>query len=693
MGGFVGKVISFIGRPFGIYTHDETFTDLQVSNLLTPGAADKSGRKTARYKSMGDANTYFKGYRSFQRNYRKKYSKKFMENLGYLPTSTAATRTITKSKAEVYIENLYSYNDVDVIVAKDTYLTDREKYNHAVRSIDGYDYPTGHIIDSNKTYIVIGHNIPKEDTVNVNTQWYYKDNIIDNLNTNYNYNGTEVTINDKQYTVGDIKEDIDDNNQYETECTNKDDNTDIQTIKTDVEDKTFTITNDVYTSEASYINYKATSGEVGDELRYYAIASNTVDIYDKANVDVTTIITMKEDNVMVDTNDRKLNRMLNRLNLSGEQLKSSISNDDMDSAYLMTGINPMYDDNITNKALHKMFDLMSSGSGNVNISIDKLSMKYSFGIEKSTVSGSIGKIGTITRENIAATTTTDEDGNTEDIHAGMTLSLQMDNDEYKVLKITNFAMTYTMSGSDFTAYLDSTGGYCRLIIPLDIMNNFKYKEFVWIYERSLCMLAYATKTVTVQWYETGAFGTLLKIVAVAITIVTLGTASSLSEILLTLTSAIAITYVVEQIARVIGGDIGMVLALIAYVAATIYFTPLTFNSIDMWLMTSQQAIGIESQRIAHEAEALMNNIDKYNEVMKKKNEELEQAQEEMDEHTGIGYIDMFNSAYAGRPNPIFRTIEEYCESIVGSTDLSYLVDYGKQITNNIDMRNSVTVTI
>lgn len=134
MGGVVSALtgignafINFIGRPFGIYTHDETFTDLQVSNLLTPKEADSAARRTAKHASKGDSMNYFRAYRAFQRDYRKKYSAQFMKRQGYAPSSTATAIVATKVKTEAYLETLYGYGEVSVQSFGDRYLTRLEK--------------------------------------------------------------------------------------------------------------------------------------------------------------------------------------------------------------------------------------------------------------------------------------------------------------------------------------------------------------------------------------------------------------------------------------------------------------------------------------------------------------------------------------------------------------------------------------
>ena len=230
MGGIVNTVLNVvtlggwsilkgIAKLFGIYTHNETFTDIQISNLLTPGAADETARRNCKYQAKGNAQTYFQAYKQFQRDYRKKYSAQFMKRQGYAPSTSATTKTATESKAKAYLQSLYGYSVVSVESVKDAYLSLVERYRHAIRTISGYDYPTGQIVVSGKHYnnhtYVQGAN---ETQVIITTTRLYDETIIANLTANYGYDGTYVTIVGEQYLVGDINSEVT-AGQYSTICT------------------------------------------------------------------------------------------------------------------------------------------------------------------------------------------------------------------------------------------------------------------------------------------------------------------------------------------------------------------------------------------------------------------------------------------------------------------------------------------
>lgn len=664
MGGTVGKVISFLGRPFGIYTRDETFTDLQVSNLLTVGEADKNARKNAKYASKGDSMTYFNGYRNFQKDYRRKYSKQFLENSGYSPNSTAQTIVLIESKVEEYIETYYGWLDVSIESSQDKFLTLSEKGNHAIRILPDYNYLTGKVLYDGKSYGLVEYADSGPEEVTVRLIRDYIETIEEYLTANYAYDGTNVTINGTQYLVGTFSSVLNINDEYEVICTATGLPDEIITVSADRYEPI--VSNVLYDEEVTLITYRVISGEVGTELRYRILSSDTADLYNKVTVDITAIIPMKENNVMVDLESRKLERMLRKLNLSGEQLRSSITNPNMDSAYLMKGIDPnAYDLPAINKALFQTFDLFSPDSGNIVISISYLEMAYSFGMVKNDINGSIGSVGTYTKIMQGK---------------GMTLRYQGSATVYRELVITDFIQKYTVSGAGFDSFLDSTGGYTRILIPLDVLNGLKYKEFVEVYERSLCMLAFSTETVEVRWYETTAFGTMLKIVGIVLLFIS----PSLGKVLI----GLAIVLVAKELAKAIGGTAGVIIA----VAAALVALALTGNfsgleTTDIWLQVANTTLSIVNEVQKHELENLMsNNEDQLNKLVEE-SKELQEKVKELEEDQGFGYIP-FDAQYAGRYNLMYESIESYCNGIL-DTNVETLVDYSQQIDYALTTRNSV----
>lgn len=739
--------IQGIFKVLGIEDQTKTITDLTVTQLLTPGAADASARRNSKRAAKGNLERYFKSYRAFQRDYRKKYSKQFMLRQGYAPNSTALSRIIIEEKAKTYIQNLYGYANANIETTAIGYLTEYQKQAHAIQQVTGYNFSTTNIERNGKIYTNHKYEYVTNIEIQITSTRNFIDTIVNNLEDNYGYDGVNVIINGNLYKVGPFVDEVNSQDEYETICTgpvepipyeeniysylienysynevsrevlingiaylvpeeldptinndkyivivsngvDPDETIEVPVIYTQAQEEIIytqadrivnNVTNIAYLTEADLITYRVTSGEVGTELRYWiGIAGSNPDIYDTMSIDITTIIALKEDNVIIDTDDYKLNRMLRKLNLSGDVLRKSLENHQIDNAYLMTGIDPTSNRLADIKVLFRTFDMLAPGSGDIVITVNRLSLKYSFNITKNFVNGVIGPVGTYTKSMSGS-------GGA----AIMTLRHQGSATEYKELIVKNFIQTYEISGHGFAAYLTTGGGYCRIAVPLDVLNKLQYKDFVDVYEYGLCLLAYSHETIEIKWYETSAFGTVLKIVAIVITLYTLGGASSIGAALWGVAGAAAIMVAASMIAKLIGGTAGLIIGAIAGIIAMAYFGGYGFDTSELWLMIADRTIGVINQSIAMEAEKLAIDRDAYMSEMEDKMEEIIKLSKEFENDSFNPYINSLHSAYAGTPNVIFRDTAAYCESIVGSTDLNNLVDYSYQIEQAISLRLDV----
>lgn len=692
MGGAIGKIVGAVVNPIwaisggllfkalGIETQEKTITDLQISNLLTPGAADKTARRTLKTQSLGDAKIYHTGYSQFKRDYRKKYSSKFLKSVGYLPTSTATTYRAVKGKTAEYIKTQYGYQYVHIDTVKDGFLSTQEKITHAVRTLAGYDFSTGTVKLGGNEYFISSTNVLNDIDVEIVLLEDYRKTIKAYLESNYISNGRYVFAG-VEYEVKEVSDTVVAGNYSVTLYPL---NTTLSTLVLNVpiNNITQTVTNALYGQEVTYIKYKVLSGEINPYFRYEIHPVETLCIYDSEVLDITAIVPLKENGTVTDFASNNLKRMLNKLNIASDDLENAVtSNADMDSAYVLTGINPQYNDNITNKAMFDLFSYFVKNNGNYSISLSQLQAKYSFSATKSMNSGSIGSVGTITRQSTGS-------------GAGlvMTLSYQNDLDNYTTIVISNFVLYYVVSGYEVTAYLDSGNGYCRLLIPLELLNNMKYKEFVWIYERSLCLLAFSVDVVKIKWYETAGFGTLLKIAAITMIVFSLGTASSLSSALLSIAASTAVAIGASLLAKAIGGPLGAIVGAAAFVLGMVYAPGVpSMGSTDIWLMSATQAISAMNSVTAMKMDELKVDYEAFVRDMKEKIDYLNEQNEEFDKPR-IDWFNMFDPSYAGRPSDLYSTVESYCTNAT-SASVEYLVDYESQIATQMSYRNSVVAGI
>ncbi len=195
------------------------------------------------------------------------------------------------------------------------------------------------------------------------------------------------------------------------------------------------------------------------------------------------------------------------------------------------------------KALYKSFEYITAGSGNVSFDIAELKMNYSYDsfttiVPEMADRTSIGKINKNIKigEYASYIVTHDEydemmleecknggdcsryinDGYGDTSwdsninlpprltgYSDAVLTIYYREEEHKYIKmtITNYLQKFEISGHDFNIFLDDNSEVGRFILPLEVINDLRFKEFVIVHENSFCMLAYAIETVTIKWYQ------------------------------------------------------------------------------------------------------------------------------------------------------------------------------------------------
>ena len=572
------EIFSWLGLE-GSY---ETLTDIQITNLLTPGEADKGARNSAIRSSGGDSMIYSQAYKAFQRDYKLRYNERWLSNLGYLPTSTATTKVLQEDLVLAHLQ-VSDPLATSILQMAIRYMTAEEVAYDWMEDNVGYSNLTGISNYLGKTWI----NLVVTDTgANILMDFIQDptENIIDDLTNNYSYddiNDTVTTIATAPNTyelsgtsgldIVQIRYTVDDGigetfavtpetawtrdtaalepgtysiDIYETDSLDVETLTDTYDIIVVGVDELWDVPVFDLTDLGGYYRTTVTSqydlstlnidtaintiqhsiaGTLDDnqklwlrytrggaEWYYYSQDYSTVpvELYESANIAVTSIITMKEDNVIVPGDNKNLKRMLNKLGLSPETFTSSLANQDLDSAYLMTGISANTQTHAGKKMVFNMFDLISEGSGDLSISIDRLKMTYSFTLTKSAVNANVMPVGEYSND-------LEVSGSTY----RRRFRYQATETQYLELLVENFLLTYQISGQNLSATFANGDDDLRLILPMDLFNNLRYREWVEIYESSLSMLSYSTQEVYMAWYESSAFSIIMKIVAVVMTVI------------------------------------------------------------------------------------------------------------------------------------------------------------------------------
>jgi len=81
----------------------KTFSSIATFTLLEKNIYDKQSRKSSLYSSNGDMGLYIQTYTSQRRNYRKHYSKKKLDRLGFSPSSDGVAKVLNTTLALDFI--------------------------------------------------------------------------------------------------------------------------------------------------------------------------------------------------------------------------------------------------------------------------------------------------------------------------------------------------------------------------------------------------------------------------------------------------------------------------------------------------------------------------------------------------------------------------------------------------------------
>jgi len=132
----------------------------------------------------------------------------------------------------------------------------------------------------------------------------------------------------------------------------------------------------------------------------------------------------------------------------------------------------------------------------------------------------------------------------------------------------------------------------------------------------------------VEWYESSFFTFILQFVAVVITLVSFGTASSFSSLLYNLALQVAVGYIVKVIIEGVGGDLGTALA-VAFAVLSRDLSNikvlLKTVSVEAILAITQTVLMVTEIALANEESLLQSEIDEYRAELEAHQERLEAA--------------------------------------------------------------------
>lgn len=762
MGGhtLVGKIFNAILDPIddlldSIFGSTEIMVDAQITNLLTPGEANRRAKRQSIRNSHGSLSSYSSQYRAFQRNYRQKFSAKFLSNLGYLPSSTATTRLLDPIAVKSYI----STHDPAIVNVSQTfikYMSEEEAAWDWMEDNIGWSNANKVAINNGKTW---SNLIITNDDTNIVMNFTRDpiETILDNLTSNFSYDSVNSTVTlltgpntynvigttgsgttdiriaidgvdfytasiaeltdyttttplkePGSYTISvyetansvetltsetvidivatpevyDVQalDTTDLGGFYRTTVILQSDNITSVTIDTSIEVTSWSIPSTTIANEKMMVVYD----RGGAEWYYYTedLATIPSTLYTLASIDITAIIPLKEDNVIFNEN-RKMERMLEKLNITRSSLLPTLNNSSIDSAYLMTGVYPNTQDQAGIKAVFNMFDLITNGSGDISIAMSKLNMVYAFTINKSVVNAKVLPVNTYSNSTV---------------NNVKTLIYQATETQYKKIVISNYSQTYTISGRTIIATFNDAKDISRMVLPLSVLNGLVYKDFVSVYEDSLSLLAYSVEVVEISWEESAAFSIILKIAAVVIAVVSIGQAIQVSYALWTagayvslaiyvastVAIGIALSYGVTVAMDFLVNTLGLDPAIAALVAIAATYSGTKFANIsfgkEQWLLLANKLIDETNDIVIDQIAEINADNEEYIKEMQEKNEHIMELLQAFD----TGVVGMFNMNLTKEYSP-YQIAEVFVDSKVNITELDILLDVDSAIHSRLEL--------
>jgi len=349
----------------------------------------------------------------------------------------------------------------------------------------------------------------------------------------------DITIDSTDvYDVGEITNNITDG-KYTTIMTLQSDGVTTANVYTEPQDIIRVVPSALYDTETMQVEYELDNS--ADYAVYLeSLVTVPASVRSTESLDLTPIITVKQENEILDQEDRNLQLMMRNIGVDPESIYPSLDQENLNSAYLIYGVPFDTTDPACIRLLYDMFNLPLVDQGNVQINISNLDMNYSYRYLKTTTVGSIGSTGTTTKvivnEPILIPGT---EGDTYENHYNMYLRKQVTSEEYVTLKISDLMLRYVISGETNEAIMNATGSEARFLIPLNLLHKLNTRDYYDVYEESLALLAYAEELIYLEWYETEFFSFLMTAIALVV--------AAITQQWWLIPLAIAVAYVIEWI--------------------------------------------------------------------------------------------------------------------------------------------------
>lgn len=474
----------------------KTVTDLQIVDLLEVDYAVRQAKFTSWYQSGGNMGLFNESYWYWKRSFRGFYSERYLARSGFLPSTETEKIEILEPELLTYLQTVNP--DILGLVNFGKRVATPDYIARLYIQDNSYNY-------SNNTDILV-ENVEISPGV-------FRDNFYTMMSATYLIGSDEATI-EITFTGG----------YYEN---------DVEPIPPEtlpalgdpiaIPDKIVTFANDFKDIQTLICTIEYTSDPSPEWFVYLEDwATVPASIHTTETLVMTAIIPIKENNVFT-KEDLFMKRFLNKMGLGGKQLVDSLTTTEegdpspVDNAYIMEGLPFDSTHQPVIKTLFNSFEYMSNGViGQIYLGIATLNMTYEFTVNIEVITGELGagldpkgRPIYATSEIVPGVEIDPEiiPGVETDPGPGSSLIIKYQTEPgfYREMTVTNYVQTYEINSQGqirkFTGYFTSEKDIGRLIVPLDILNDLKFKDYVPVHEHAFCMVAYAIETTTIKWYQ------------------------------------------------------------------------------------------------------------------------------------------------------------------------------------------------
>lgn len=337
--------------------------------------------------------------------------------------------------------------------------------------------------------------------------------------------------------------------------------------------------------------------------------------------------------------------LLNVIGIDVDNIIASISaNPDINNiedAFIHFAIDPKDQDPAVQKTIYQMFDYLYSNTSIVQADSSYLmtfkESDYNIAVswkshKRSDVVGTIGGVGTyksiVQLENVSI-----DAGEYGTVTEQPTLICQYQDTattyiEYKISGLVS--MTYIeRNGLVGLVARDVTQEGFLMPLSKFFIDQMSPMEQHVLFRKSLRLAIYAATITHLEWYETEAFGLVLQIVSIAITLVTLGSATSVSAVLWSLATMAAMYAAAYAISMLFDSPFLRTIATVAAMVVAAQYGLVDMSQMQMLFTTADQLITATTEYFNEKSQELADEFSIFSEKVETKMKELEDLSKEL----------------------------------------------------------------